>query len=119
MLRMSPSGQKSDLHICQGRACQNSQMLLFLQMGKDQSLPVTGKNILTAGSKKLTAASRLSRFNKQLYFRIMAQRLKMSHTDHRLCNGLFVYNTSCAKFHCHMKAFPDHTFQDFDLNLSH
>ena len=119
MLRMGAPCQEGDLHIRKRRTSQHADMFLLLQMCKDQTLPVPCKHIFTACGKKLAAASRLSRLDQKMDFRIMTKRLKMSHSFHRFCNGFFVDNASCTEFHCYMKTVPDQFLEDLDLHLSH
>ena len=88
-------------------------------MRQYQPLPVTVQDILAAGSRKLHAAARLSRFQQKVYFRVMAQRLKMSDAFCRISNRFFVYNISSSKFHQHPETFPDKACQDFQLYFSH
>ena len=94
-------------------------MRLLFQMGQYQALPVPAQLVLAAGRSKLQAAARLSRFQQEMHFRIMAQRLKMAHAFHRICNGFFIYNAAFSEIHRHVKAFPDHCLQHIHLHLSH
>ena len=119
MFRMCPSGKNRNLHISQWRSSQYTNMLLFFKMRQNQSLPVSCKYILTACSKELASASWFPRFDQKMYFCIMTERFKMSHTFYRLCNRFFINNTSGTKFHSHMKTIPDHFFQNLNLYFSH
>ena len=71
VLQMGASGNKGDLHIRDGRTGEHSSVFLFFQMCQYQSLPVSGKNILTAVCGKQKTASRLCRFQKQMNLRIV------------------------------------------------
>ena len=94
-------------------------MLPFHNMCCDQPLPVEVEHILTARARHLDSAARFARLQQQMHFRIVAQRLKMSHTLHRLCDRLFVYNVALSKDNHNTKPFFDQLRQDFDLHLSH
>ena len=48
MFQVGPSGDQSDLHVCNFRPRKDTQVMFLLQMGKDQSLPVSVQNILAA-----------------------------------------------------------------------
>ena len=104
---MGASCNQCNLHICNWRTGQYSRVLPFFQMSQDQTLPVTVQHVLTACSKKLQTAPRLSRFQKQMYFCIMTQRFKMAYTFYRLCDCFFIYDISCAKLYCYMETLPD------------
>ena len=94
-------------------------MAFFFQMRKNQPLSVSVQYILTAAGSKLQTASRLSRLQEKMYLCIMAQRLKMSNSFHRTCNGFLVYNISCIKRNIYTKSFFRQTFQYLHLHLSH
>ena len=94
-------------------------MRLLFQMGQYQALPVPAQLVLAAGRSKLQAAARLSRFQQKVHFRIMAQRLKMPHTLHRIRNGFFIYNAAFSEVHRYIKTFPDHGLQHIHLHFSH
>ena len=119
MLLMCPPCDQCDLHIGNLRSGQHTDVLFFRQMRQDQSLPVAIQHILTAGRLKLQAAARLARLHQKMHLRVMAQRFKMSDSDHRLCDRLFVDNISRAKFHRNAKPFGNHIFQHFRLHFSH
>ena len=94
-------------------------MLPLHDMCCDQPLPVEVEHILAARACHLDSAARFARLQQQMHFRIVAQRLKMSHTLHRLCNRLFVYNVALSKDNHNTKALFDQLRQNFDLHLSH
>ena len=119
MFRMGTPCQEGDLHIRKRRTCQHTDVFLLLQMCEDQTLPVPCKHIFTACGKKLTSASRFSRLDQEVDFRIMAKRLKMPYPFYRFCNGFFVDDTSSSEFYRHMKTVPDQFLEDLDLYLSH
>ena len=54
-----------------------------------------------------------------MHFRIVTQWLKMSHTLHRLCDRLLIYNVALSKDNHNTKALFDQLRQNFDLHLSH
>ena len=116
---MRTPGDQCDLHIGNLRSGQYADMLFFRQMRQDQSLPVAIQHILTAGRLKLQTAARLPRLHQKMHLRVMAQRFKMSDSDHRLHDRLLVDNAACAKFHSNAKPFGNHIFQDFRLHFSH
>ena len=107
MFGVSFSGNQQYPQIREFGTGQHTHMTFFLQMRQDQSLPVTVQHILTACSNILQTASRFSGVQKQVYFCIMTQRLKMTYTFYRLCDCFFIYDNSCAKLYCHMISLPD------------
>ena len=94
---MCPSCDQCNLDICDRRTGQHTDMLFFLQMRKDQPLPVPVQQIFAAIRIKLNAASTLQRLQKQMHLRIVTQRLKMSDAFHRSCNRLFIDNAALSK----------------------
>ena len=119
VLNMCPSSQQRDPHIRNLRPGHHSPVAFFLQMGKNQTLPVPIQHILTAGRMKLQAAAWLTRLQKKMHLRIMAQRLKMSHSLHRLQNRLLIHNVPCAKFHRKAISLPDQCLQNINLHVAH
>ena len=94
-------------------------MFLFLQMGQDQSLPVSLQHIFTAGRGELQTTPWLSRLQQQMHLRVMAQRLIMPYALHSVGNGLPVYDAARTKLHPQAEAFLDQTGQYLQLYLSH
>ena len=80
---------------------------LPLRRFKTGTPPRVNARTVSACSKKLQSASRLSRFQKQVYFCIMTQRFKMTYTFYRLCDCFFIYDISCAKLYCYVETLPD------------
>ena len=119
MLRMCTACQKSDLYIRKRRTCQHTEMLFFLQMCKDQTLPVSRKHVLTACSKKLTPASRLSRLYQKMNLRIMTERFKVTHTFYRFRDCFLVDYAARTKLYRCIKPIPDQLLKDFYLYFSH
>ena len=119
MLLMCPARYQSNPHIGEFRPCPYSPVKLFFQMRQNQSLPVPIQNILAATSLKLQPASPLCWLHQQMYFCIMAQRLKMTYPFHCSYNRFLVDDISGVKFHLHSKTFLNLIFQDINLNLSH
>ena len=117
MFLMGAPGEQCNLHIRDRRSGKHASVFLFLQMGENQPLPVAVQNILAARREKLQAASRLTWLQKQMYLRIVAQRLKMSHALHRRSNCFLIYNVSGAEVYCYMEPFPDQPFQNLDLHI--
>ena len=110
MFDMCPSGQQCDLHIGDRRTDQDAFMLPLFQMRQNQPLPVAVQHILTAIRSKNKTASCLSRLQKEMDFRIMTQRFKMSYPFYRFKNRLFVDDISLIKGHRHTEALFDQTF---------
>ena len=119
MLLMRPSCYKGDPHVRNGRPRQDTYMLLFFQMSQYQPLPVPVQHVFTTGRAKLQAAPLFPWLQQQMYFCIVPQRFKMSHTLCRFCDCFFVYNVFCPKFYVYMKSFSDQMFQYLDLHFPH
>ena len=119
MLGMGTTRHQRNLHIGDLGACQHARMASLGQVCQNQSLPVPIQHIFTAPALKHQAASPLARLQKQMYLRIMTQGLKMSHALHHIFNGLFVYDTACAKFHRNAKALLHQALQNLNLYLAH
>ena len=119
VFQMSPPRNQGDLHIRQLRPCQHSGMPFFLQVSQDQPLPAAVQHILAASGIKDQSAASLPRFHEKMHLRIVAQRLKMSHSFYSPGDGLLVHNISRSKLHIHPKSLADHAFQDLNLHLTH
>jgi hypothetical protein len=119
MLQMSLSRRKSDLHIRKAAAGEHPFVFPFSQMGQYKPLPVPVQYILAAGTGILHPTARLSRFQQEVHFRIMAQRLKVPHAFHRIFYRLFVYNISGAERDLHSKPLLNPPLQYFRLHFPH
>ena len=119
MLQMCTSTGKCDLHISKHRSRQNAPMLSFQHMRQDQSLPVLVQHILTADRIDRDSTSRLSRFQYQMHFCIMTQRLKMPYSFNCIFNRFFVNNIPTSKRNIHVKPFFYKTLQNLRLHFAH
>ena len=119
MLNVRPTGEQCDLHIRDRRAGQHTDMRLLSQMGQDEPLPVQVQHIGRAGGSKHKAAAPLARLEQQMHLRIVAQRLKMTDTNSRRSDRLFINNPARVKLHGRPKAFLNQPCQYFQLNLAH
>ena len=119
MLQMCTSTGKCDLHISKHRSRQNAPMLSFQHMRQDQSLPVLVQHILTADRIDRDSTSRFSRFQYQMHFRIMTQRLKMPYSFNCIFNRFFINNIPASKRNIHVKAFFYKALQNLRLHFAH
>ena len=110
MLGMGTACEQCNAHIGNRRTSQYAQMLPFLQMGQNQSLPVAIQDILTAGGGKFQSAASFQWFQQQMGFRIMPQRLKMSDALYRCGNGFLIHNISGSKGNFQPEPFRDQAF---------
>ena len=104
VLEVRPAGGKRNLHIGDGRAGQHPEMLFFLQMGKDQPLPVEIQFVCAAAAVKLHSAAPFSRFQQQMDLRVMPQRFKMADAFHCVRNGLTIEYPAGAEIRFQIKA---------------
>ena len=94
-------------------------MLLFLQVGKYQALPVSVQYIFAAGGIKHQPAARGKRLQQQLNVSKVLQRLVMADTLYRGRDSLFVQYGSGAKAYIQSKPFFYYGLQHFPLYLTH
>lgn len=85
-------------------------MLPLFQMRQNQPLPVGVQHILTAIRSKIRPLPVSPGLQKEMDFRIMTQRFKMSYPFYRFKNRLFVDDISLIKGHRHTEALFDQTF---------
>ena len=88
-------------------------------MRHDKSLPVPVQHVLTASRAKLQAAARLTRFQQQMYFRVMPERFIMAHSLHGIHYRFLVDDTSLIKRNILAESLPDLVPQNLDLHLTH
>ena len=88
-------------------------------MSHHQPLPVAVQHILTAVTAYDKTAAPLAWFQQQMHLRIMAQRLKMPHTLHRITDGFFIDDISLVKLHLGLKPPGNEAFENLDLHLAH
>ena len=119
VLGVSAAADDTDLHIRDLGTGQNTLVAPLFQMRQDQALPVEGKVVDGALTLKDQTASRLTGFQKQMHFRIVAQRFKV--TDALCCirDRLFINNAGRAEFHPHSEAVFYQALQDLPLDLPH
>ena len=88
-------------------------------MSQDQSLPVLVQHILTANAVKAHTAAILHRFKQQMYFSIVSERFKMSHSHDRSCDRLLVCYPALTIRDGYAKSVSYHLRHDLQLHLSH
>ena len=119
MLEVCAAQQQRITYIGQFAAGENAHMALLHQMGQHQALPVPVQHIQRALRCALHAAALGQRFNAQMHFGIVAQRLKVPDAQNRRGNRLFVNDASLVKGHPHPEPFQDPLPEHFQLHLSH
>ena len=119
MFGMSASGQYAYARICKGCSRKHAPVLFFFKMRKYQPLPVLIQYILTAHAAKAKTAAALCRFQKQMHFRIMPERLKMSYSFNRVCDGLFIYHPAFTEFYLHGKPVMHVALKHLKLHFTH
>ena len=94
-------------------------MILFVQMRKDQPLPIRVQAVL--GKTRIKNQSRSLRLGlqQQLNLCIMSERLEMSDADHFSFDLFLIEDFSRVHFATDSETFPDHPFEQIDLNLTH
>src|SRR5699024_7993683 len=103
VLQMGSASDQSNPDIGDGRTSQYAGMFPLQQVSHHQPLPVAVQHILTAVTAYDKTAAPLAWFQQQMHLRIMAQRLKMPHTLHRITDGFFVDDISLVKLHLGLK----------------
>ena len=104
---MGLAGGQGDLHIRDGRAGEDTQVVLFHQMGEDEPLPVAVQLVLGNNGGKVHTAAPGGGLQHQMDLRIVAQRLKMADALHPIFNGLPIEDTAAAKADLQAEAVPD------------
>ena len=119
VLEMCSAGNKGNTHIGDRRTGQHAPVNFFLQMGKDQPLPVQIKRVGGAVGIKYKAAAPLTRLQDQMHFCIMPQRFIMADALHGVGDRFPVEDTSRPKGDIQIEALFQKTFQYFCLYSSH
>ena len=104
VLDAGPPSDQGDFHICDGRAGEDAQVNLFLQMAEGLALPAPVQQLFGAVRVELQPRAPLRRLQQQVDFGIMAQRLKMAHPFHRVFNGLPIGHGAGSEFQGQAKA---------------
>ena len=99
VLQVGPAREQRHLHIRDGGAGEHPQVLLFLQMGENQPLPVQIQGVQAAHRVKDQTGTRLPRLQQQVHLRVVAQGLKVPDADDRRLDGLFVHDGAGAELH--------------------
>ena len=103
----------------QRRSDQHAKVLFFFQMGQHKALPVFVQHFFPAVGGKLHSAAARQRFQLDMHFCVVAQRLIMTYTLHRLRDGLFIKDAAGAELHVQAKALCQQAAQYFQLDLAH
>ena len=119
VLQMRSASDQCNPDIGDGRTSQYAGMFPLQQVSHHQPLPVAVQHILTAVTAYDKTAAPLAWFQQQMHLRIMAQRLKMPHTLHRITDGFFVDDISLVKLHLGLKPPGNEAFENLDLHLAH
>ena len=113
------AGEQSDPDIRQLRAGQNAPQIHFLQIRQNLFLPVDRKVVRAADIAEPDAAARRPCLNPEMNLRVVAERLKMSHSLHRAADRLPVQDTGRSEPDLHAEPLHRETAQNFLLHLSH
>ena len=88
-------------------------------VGHYEPLPVFVQHLFPAVGGKLHAAAAGQRFQFQVHFRAMAQRLVVAHPLHGFGDGLLVQDAAGAELHCQAKPLGQQAAQHLQLDLAH
>ena len=101
------------------RAGQHAAVALFGQMRQDETLPVHLQFVHRNAALEHEAAPRRQRLHQQMHLRIMSQRLVVAAPDHRLADGLFIYDRARVERHVDAETVRDHGLQYLHLDIAH
>ena len=107
------------MYIAQLRTGQNTLVLLFKDVCADKVLPVFAQQIGRAVAGKGDAAAPLSRLQAQMHLGIMAQRLIMTITHHRLGDGFPIQDAAVPEIQLDTKTTAAQLPQHLQLDLTH
>ena len=116
---MGAPGNQRDPKIGDRRSGQHAGLYLLLQMGKDQPLPVAVEHLLAARRPELQTAPRFARFEQEMHFRIVAQRLEMPNPFHGGGDRFLVDDAPCPERNLPAEPLPDQPLEHLHLHLTH
>ena len=119
VLQVGTARNEGDLHVRQRRSDQHAKVLFFFQMGQHKALPVFVQHFFPTVGGKLHSAAARQRFQLDMHFCVVAQRLVMAYTLHRLRDGLFIKDAAGAELHVQTKPLCQQAAQHFQLDLAH
>ena len=119
VLQMRPPRDERNFHIRDRRARQHAAVLLFLQMGQYQPLPVSLQRVRRAGGGELQSASPRAGLQQQMHLRIVAQRFIMTRSLHRLRDGFAIQYAALAEAHRQVKPVMHQPPENLQLYLAH
>ena len=119
MLYMSAPRNERDFRVRKRRTYEYTPVRFFEHMGDNEPLPVFAEYLLPAKAVHGYAALRLARLNKQMNLRIVAQRLKVTHSLHRSGNGLLVNYAAVVELYMNAEAFLRKALKHLRLNFTH
>ena len=119
MLYMSAPRNERDFRVRKRRTYEYTPVRFFEHMGDNEPLPVLAEYLLPAKAVHGYAALRLARLNKQMNLRIVAQRLKVTHSLHRSDNGLLVNYAAVVELYMNAEAFLHKALKHLRLNFTH
>ena len=90
VLQVGLACRQGDFYVGQRCTGQYTGMGALRQVGQDQPLPVFRQSVRLAVCRQLHAAAPGTRFQQQMYFGVMAQRLIMADALHRRGDGFFI-----------------------------
>ena len=108
-----------DLHVGDGGSGEHAQVLLLLQVGEDQPLPVCGQTVRGNLALEDQSAARLAGREDQVDLRVVAQGFKVADAFHGVGDGLAVGDASAVKTDLHVETFCHQILQDLGLDLTH
>ena len=94
-------------------------MGLFQQMGQHKVLIMGFQHIGRAPGGNHQAAALGQGLQQQMHFRIVAQRLIVTHALHRIGNGFFIIDAALIQIHIQRKPLLYQASQNFQLHFAH
>ena len=116
---MRPASYEADLHIRKRRAGQNAEMRFFRKVCHYKALPIAVKLVQGTAAFKAQPRAALGRLDEQVHLGVMAQRLEMPDSVHRLRYGLLICNAARCYAHVKVKPLADKLGEHLGLHLAH
>ncbi len=88
-------------------------------MRQYQALPVLSQHFFRAYRLKLQTGAGIAWFQQQVHFSVMAQRLKMADSFHRIGNGFFVQDLAGVELNIDAKTFLNQSLDNLNLHIAH
>ena len=119
VLQVALAGEQGQLQIGDGGPGEHPHVLALHQVCENEPLPVAVQHVLGAHGVNLQSRPPLQRLQKQVHLGVVAQRLKVAHTFHRLGQSLQVDDAAGAEGDIQHEAAAQLPLQHLPVHLAH